>query len=137
VTPRTVLVVDDLAMLRRLVRLALERLGEYRIIEAEDGAHAVDAVARERPDAVLLDLAMPGLSGTETLVRIRALPGGAQVPVVFLTANVLPGDLDRFRALGAAGVIAKPFDAMTLPTQLAELLGWSQAGSGGSDRLGD
>jgi CheY-like chemotaxis protein len=73
------------------------------------------------PDLVLLDVMMPYVDGPETLARLRADPALAPVPVVFVTAKTLPSEMERFRALGALDVIAKPFDPMRLLDQVQTL----------------
>jgi len=67
---------------------------------------------------VLLDVMMPDLDGPATLARFRAEPTLASVPIVFVTAKTMPSELQRFGALGAAGVISKPFDPMRLLEQV-------------------
>jgi len=66
---------------------------------------------------------MPGIDGPTTLAKLREGPLDASIPVVFLTAKIQPADRERLGALGAAGVIAKPFDPMRLPDELAALVG--------------
>lgn len=117
-----VLLVDDEPDIRRIARLALERIAGWRVTEAGSGPEAVALVETERPDAVLLDVMMPGQDGPQTLAALRALPDAP--PVVFLTAKVQSEELSRLGALDVAGVLAKPFDPMTLGRQLAEVLGW-------------
>ena len=115
------LVVDDEEDIRRVARLSLERVGGYDVVEAGSCAEAVAAARDAAFDAVLLDVMMPAVDGPATLARLRPLIG-SDVPVVFLTAKVQPADVARLRELGAAGVIAKPFDPMALPGELAGLL---------------
>jgi two-component system sensor histidine kinase/response regulator len=109
-----VLVVDDNAENRALARAALEDEG-YVAILASSGDEGIRAFEAERPDCVLLDVRMPGMDGFEVCTRIRALPGGADVPVIFLTAL---RDVDTFdQALRAGGddFLTKP----VRPTELA------------------
>lgn len=123
---RRVLLVEDEDGLRALEQLSLERVGGLQVVAVDSGSAALAAVAEEPTfDAILLDVMMPGLDGPATLSRLRATPASAEVPVVFLTANTQPADYERLGALGAAGLIAKPFDPMRLPAELGELLGWS------------
>lgn len=110
----TILVVDDNEPNRALARATLEDEG-YRVVTASDGVQGVEAFARERPDCVLLDVRMPGLDGFGACARIRTLPGGDDVPVVFVTAL---RDVDTFdEALKAGGD-----DFLTKPVRPAELL---------------
>jgi two-component system OmpR family response regulator len=116
------LLVDDEDDIRRIATLTLERLGGWAVEPAADAVAALAAARETRFDAVLLDVMMPDVDGPALLERLRPVldPG---VPVVFLTAKVQPADVERLRALGAAGVIAKPFDPMGLPGELDALLG--------------
>jgi CheY-like chemotaxis protein len=117
-----ILVVDDEDDIRRVATLSLERLGGWEVVPAGSSAEAVAAAESGGFDAVLLDVMMPDVDGPATLERLRPIVG-PEVPVVFLTAKVQPADVERLRGLGAAGVLAKPFDPMRLPDELAEVLG--------------
>jgi CheY-like chemotaxis protein len=121
---RSVLVIDDSPLIRRLVAHALGGDQGWRVYEADSGESGIEVAAREQPDAILLDVEMPGLSGPETLNDLRARKTTRGVPVLFLTglsARTQPPDL---LAVGADGVIAKPFDPATLATEVAGALGW-------------
>ncbi|MCU1372755.1 MAG: response regulator receiver protein, partial [Actinomycetia bacterium] len=84
------------------------------------------AMARaEQPDAIILDVMMPGMDGPATLAELRADPATADIPVVFLTAKVQSIERRRLEELGAAGVVAKPFDPMTLAGELSAAFGWT------------
>jgi CheY-like chemotaxis protein len=74
-----------------------------------------------KPDLVLLDVMMPGMDGPTMLKHMRADPALAQIPVIFMTAKAMPQEVARFRELGAAAVIAKPFDPMQLAKQVLAL----------------
>jgi DNA-binding response OmpR family regulator len=120
----SVLVIDDSPLVRRLVQLALGNARGWQVHAAESGALGIEVAMRERPDAVLLDVEMPDLSGPETLSRLRSQEATRQVPVLFLTALSADSDRAELQALGAAGVIAKPFDSATLAAQVAGILEW-------------
>jgi CheY-like chemotaxis protein len=121
-SPR-LLLVDDAEDIRAIACISLERLGGWSVVPAASGAAALQAVRSDGPfDAVLLDVMMPGLDGPSTLARLRADGLPAEVPVVFLTAKTQVADRERLACLGAAGVITKPFDPLTLAAQLGELL---------------
>lgn len=112
-TPK-ILVVDDNAPNRQLAQATLEDEG-YCVVLATNGEEAITMFEREAPDCILLDVRMPGLDGPGACERIRALPGGHDTPVVFLTAQ---RDVDTFdRALRAGGD-----DFLTKPVQPSELL---------------
>jgi two-component system, OmpR family, response regulator len=117
---RRVLLVDDDAAIREIARLSLERIGDWSVTAAPSGPAALE-IAEESPpfDAVLLDVMMPGLNGPQTLSLLREREAiGTATPAVFLTAKVQPADRERLREVGAAGVIAKPFDPMALAGEL-------------------
>jgi len=121
-SPR-VLLVDDAQDIRLIAQMSLERVGGWTVMPASSGEQALRAAAEEGPfDAVLLDVMMPGIDGPSTLQQLRAHGLPVEVKIVFLTAKAQAADLKRLRALGAASVIAKPFDPLALPHQLAELL---------------
>ena len=121
-TGRTVVVADDEPDIRELARLALERVGGHRVLVAADGRQAAELVALHDPDAVLLDVNMPGLDGPGTLRLMREQAAAA--PVVFLTAGVQESRLAGLEELDVAGVLSKPFDPISLAAELGALLGW-------------
>jgi CheY-like chemotaxis protein len=118
-----VLIVDDEPDIRRIARLGLSRVGGMEVVEAANGADGLVRAREDRPDAILLDVMMPGLDGPSTLARLREDPQTASVPVVFLTAKAIAAEVDRLKSLGAAGVLTKPFDPMTLARELRAALG--------------
>jgi two-component system, OmpR family, response regulator len=122
VSPR-LLLVDDAQDIRAIACLSLERVGGWTVHAVSCGQAALAAAREDGPfDAVLLDVMMPGMDGPTTLERIREAGLPAAVPVVFLTAKAQTADRRRLGSLGAAGVIAKPFDPLTLPRELGRLL---------------
>jgi CheY-like chemotaxis protein len=125
VAPRSVLLVDDEDDIRIVAATALGRLAGWDVVTAASGGEAVVRACTRPFDAVVLDVMMPGLDGPATLARLRSEPLTASVPVVFLTAKVQAEERARLAALGAAGVVSKPFDPTTLADQLAAALGWS------------
>jgi len=109
-----ILIIDDEADIRRIAHLALGRVGAMDVLEAPSGAEGLRKAEDNRPDAILLDVMMPGLDGPSTLAALRSNPATAGIPVIFLTAKAMLSELERLRGLGAAGVLTKPFDPMTL-----------------------
>jgi two-component system sensor histidine kinase/response regulator len=103
-----VLVVDDNLENRALARATLEDDG-YRVVEAKDGAEGIAAFERFRPDCILLDIQMPGLGGVEVCERIRALPDGDAVAIVFVTAQREIATFDRALQAGGDDFLTKPF----------------------------
>ncbi|MDI1444441.1 response regulator [Polyangium sp. 6x1] len=117
-----VLLVDDEPHIRRIGELSLKGVGKWKVVLASSGLEALDIAARESPDVILLDVMMPGMDGQETLLELRAREATAAIPIIFMTAKVQKHEVDRYRALGAAGVIPKPFDPMALPGQILDIL---------------
>lgn len=121
---RTVLVIDDSDLIRAVAKLALGGQEGWEVLCAEGGAAGLDLARRTQPDAVLLDVVMPGLDGPATHGRLRDDDATRAIPVIFLTAQADEADRARFAELDVAGVIAKPFDPGRLAAQVSELLGW-------------
>ncbi|MBK0392363.1 response regulator [Ramlibacter algicola] len=122
-----VLYVEDDGDIRTIALLALETVGGLQVRACASGAEAVQAAPAFAPQLLLLDVMMPGMDGPTTLARLRELPATASVPVVFMTAKVQASEVEQYRALGAIGVITKPFDPMTLARQVQDL--WAQRAS--------
>jgi len=116
-----ILVVDDEHDVVVVADIALSRIGGYQVSVCTSGAEALDHLEQNSPDLVLLDVMMPDLDGPATLQRMRMDPRTARIPVAFVTARHQPRDLYRYRLLGVAGVIAKPFDPMALPSQVQNI----------------
>jgi diguanylate cyclase (GGDEF)-like protein len=118
---RTVVYVDDEPDIRLIVQTALSLAEGVTVHTGESGEQALELARELQPDLLLLDVTMPGLDGQATLQRLRAEPSIAHIPVIFVTAKATPEDVVRFRAMGASGVIAKPFDPMRLSAQVLSL----------------
>lgn len=125
-TLQKILLVEDEPDIRAVAQLALEVVGGFTVRLCESGEAALAAQAEFAPDLVLLDVMMPGMDGPATLAALRALPQGGDVPVVFMTAKVQPAEIAGYCRIGAIGVVAKPFDPMTLADTLRGL--WAAAG---------
>jgi CheY-like chemotaxis protein len=121
-----ILVVDDDDAIREVVQTSLELIGGWEVDCAESGADALSIAAENPPDAILLDVMMPMMDGPTTFGHLQADPRTRSVPVVLLTAKVQGLERKRWERLGVAGVLSKPFDPMTLPHEVADLLGWDR-----------
>ena len=117
-----IMIVDDDEDICTVAELAARRVGGWDVVVAASGQEALDKARSERPDVILLDAMMPVLDGPATLVKLREEPSTATIPVIFLTAKVQRLEVERYMALGAIGVIRKPFDAMTLPDEVRRIL---------------
>lgn len=122
---RTVLVIDDEDDIREVAQVSLEALGGWNVLTASSGDQGIQRAASDKPDAILLDVMMPGMDGPTTFQKLQAEEATRNIPVIFLTAKVQAADRQRFAHLGVAGVIAKPFDPMTLASDMAALLNWA------------
>jgi CheY-like chemotaxis protein len=123
-TLRTVLYVDDEADIRTIVQIALSVSRELEVHVGESGLEALTLSRQLQPDVLMLDVMMPDLDGVATLKMLRLDPQIAHIPVIFVTAKATPREVAQLRALGALGVIAKPFDPMKLIDGLRSL--WSE-----------
>ena len=121
-----VLLVDDDPDIRLVGELALSSVGGWRATVAGSGMEALEMASAEQPDVILLDVMMPQLDGPSTLKALRARHDTAHIPVIFCTAKAQRHEVEHFRSLGAVGVIAKPFDPMTLATDVAALIAKSE-----------
>ncbi len=113
----TILIVDDRRDNINLLAQFL-RADDYAMSFATSGLEALESVRRNPPSLILLDVMMPGMDGPSTLQKIRTMAGFETVPVIFMTAKAMPQEVARFRELGAAAVIAKPFDPIQLGNQV-------------------
>ena len=122
----TVLLIDDEEDIRIVGRMSLEKVGGWDVLEASSGAEGIELAAAQSPDAILLDSMMPGMDGPATIQKLKADERTSGIPVLFLTAKLQPADRERYVELGAEGVLAKPFDPMSLPNDVAATLGWTR-----------
>ena len=118
-----VLYVEDEPDIQAVARLALEMVGGLTVQICSSGEDALREAPRFEPQLILMDVMMPGMDGPGTLRALRERSLLDDVPVVFMTAKVQPREVAHYKALGALGVIAKPFDPMTLAEQVRELWG--------------
>lgn len=123
---RTVLIVDDETHLRELVQACLEDLAGWETLTAASGEECLQILQTEQVNAILLDVSMPGMDGIAIYKQLQANPNTKAIPVILLTAKVLPSDRAKFAQMGVTGVISKPIEPMTLTAEVAEMLGWNE-----------
>jgi len=124
--PKHILLVDDEDDIREVAALSLEVVGGWRVSSAGDGVSGIAMARAVRPDAILLDVMMPGLDGLATFARLREDPLTREIPVILLTAKAQSADRRKFAGLDVAGTLTKPFDPMTLTEQIAAILGCAE-----------
>lgn len=120
---RTLVLVEDEDDIREIATMSLELHG-FTVVAAAGGREGVEAVREVRPDAVVLDVMMPGWDGPATLAALRADADLAGIPVLFLTAKTQAREVEHLLGLGAAGVLRKPFDPLRLGETVTRALGW-------------
>lgn len=126
----TILVVDDAPPNVKLLRLILKDAG-YRVLEAGSGPEALETMRREKPDAMVLDVRMPGMTGFEVCEAVRRDPEFSTLPVIMVTALSLPEERIRGIEAGATDFISKPFNRKELLARLQASLGQVQDARGG------
>ncbi len=118
---KRILIADDEENLRLLVRTTLED-GSCEILEASDGATALELARKEEPDLIVLDWMMPGLSGAQVATRLREDPATREIPVVMLTAKSAREDQELGRILGVVAYLVKPFSPLELVRHVQRIL---------------
>ena len=122
-TARRLLLIDDAEDMRELAKLFLELDGEFEVETANDAESGLAAARLQRPDAILMDVMMPEIDGVAALGMIRADPVLSDLPVILLSGTVHGPGAERLQGLDVRGVIAKPFDAAALASQVSTMLG--------------
>jgi CheY-like chemotaxis protein len=121
---RRILIIDDEDDIREVAGLSLETVAGWEVVLADSGAQGLARAAEHQPDAILLDVMMPGMDGPTTFRELRKNPITSHIPVILLTAKVQSSDQKRFADLGVEAVLFKPFDPLTLSDQISTELGW-------------
>lgn len=127
----TVLHVDDDPSIREVVAMALRVVGGFELRSVESGEAAIEAMRARPAQVLLLDVMMPRMDGPQTLQALRAMRDLPAFAVVFLTAKVLPAELERLAQLGASAILTKPFRIRELVAALR-----AAAPAGGSAQSG-
>ncbi len=121
-TPKKrILIVDDSEDMRILLAQILEE-GGYVLLFAENGTQAIAEAIRLRPDLILMDMSLPGVSGWEAVPHLRTLPTFERIPIIAVTAHVSQSDRERALAVGCTAHLGKPFDVMEVLDMIEHLL---------------
>ena len=134
--PRSVACVEDEAGIRLVLQVALGAVGGYRVALYASAAEAIEGLAADPTDVILLDVTMPEIDGKTAFRRIRELPSCRESVVIFLTAKARPEERSELLALGAADVFVKPFAPMTLARDVAAVWDRVCGFTGASARVG-
>jgi CheY-like chemotaxis protein len=117
-----VLYAEDDPDIRAIAELALQDVGGFQVTLCSSGQQALEMAPIFEPDLILLDVMMPEMDGPETLSRLRGIEATRSVPVIFMTARIQSSEIEEYLALGAIGVIPKPFDPMTLADDIHRIV---------------
>ncbi|WP_372964248.1 response regulator [Marinobacter sp.] len=116
-----ILCVEDDPDIRAIAELALQDVGGFTAVLCGSGKEAIRVAPDFKPDLILLDVMMPEMDGPKTLQELRKLEAIGSTPVIFMTARIQRSEIEEYLALGAIGVIPKPFDPMTLADDIRRL----------------
>ena len=123
-TSKLILVIDDEEPIQKVVGLSLKMEADWQIICASSGQAGIHLAEEHQPDAILLDVMMPEIDGIATFARLSNNLQTQGIPVILLTAKTGTAEKRLFQKVGVTGVITKPFDPLTLASQMAKLLQW-------------
>jgi CheY-like chemotaxis protein len=118
---KRILYIEDVQSIAMVAVMVLEDLGGFEVRHLLSGQEALDALPGFAPQLVLLDVMMPGMDGPEALRRIREMPEGRDIPAIFMTAKAQTHEQDDYIAMGALGVIVKPFEPISLSETIREM----------------
>ena len=121
---KCILLIDDEETIQEVVQVGIEIEAGWEVAIASSGAEGIKVAQHQQPDAILLDVMMPDMDGISTLSHLKANAETKLIPVIFLTAKTQAADKHLFQDLGVMGVIVKPFNSMTLASQVAKILHW-------------
>jgi CheY-like chemotaxis protein len=124
---RRILIIDDEDDIREVAALSLEATVGWKTLTASSGAEGIEIAKAEQPDAILMDVMMPGVDGPTTYRAMQENPAISHIPVLLLTAKVQGVDKRRFADLGVTAILFKPFDPLTLASQISEALHWNNS----------
>ena len=120
-----ILYAEDQIDIQQVATLALETVGSFTLKTCNSGIEAIAAINDFQPQLLLFDVMMPDMDGPTALKKIREMPDYENTPAIFMTAKVQSNEVQAYLDMGAIAVIAKPFDPMTLASQIQEI--WQQS----------
>lgn len=121
---KKILYVEDQQDIQAIAKVALESIAGFTVCVCSNWEEALEQIIAFDPDLLLLDVMMPGMDGPGLLAEIRKIDQFSTAPAIFMTAKVLPDEIESLIELGALGVISKPFDPINLGKEIQEI--WQQ-----------
>jgi CheY-like chemotaxis protein len=121
---KRLLIIDDDEAIQLIVKFGIDIAAGWEVISASAGNLGIEIAKRELPDAILLDVMMPGIDGIATCRALQTDRITTNIPVILMTASIQTAQSSQFHDLGISGIIAKPFNALDLPTQISKILHW-------------
>ncbi len=121
---KLILLIDDEASIQELVQACLSDLAGWTVITVSSAQEGLKRLASERPDAILLDVMMPGMNGITFIHNLYENPAARSIPIILLTVQARYFTPKQLQQLGVIDAIAKPFNPVTLPETIAHALGW-------------
>ncbi len=121
---KRILLIDDEETIQEVVQVGIEIEAGWQVTIASSGSEGINLAQKQQPDAILLDVMMPDMDGISTLSSLKANDKTRAIPVIFLTAKTQATEKDQLQNLGVVDVITKPFNSMTLASQIAKILQW-------------
>ena len=118
---KKILVVEDQEDNRQILRDLLGAT-DYQMVEAENGQEALEAVAKHKPDLILMDIQLPVMDGYEATRRIKSNPEWKAIPIIVVTSYALSGDAEKARAAGCDDYVTKPYSPRQLLAKIREYL---------------
>lgn len=126
---KRILLIDDQADIRQVVQLSLEIVAGWQVVSCNSGLEGIELAQQEKWDVILLDLMMPNLDGVATLHLLESCDKTQYIPVILLTADIPPAKMLALKSLGFSGIITKPFEPISLASQIALTLQWDLTSS--------
>jgi CheY-like chemotaxis protein len=121
---KRILLIDDDRNISLVIQVSLSELSDWTVLMADSSTEGLRQAQTEQPDAILLDLMMPGMDGFTVLKKLKENPKTAGIPVVLLTAKVQSDGFKPSDEPQLSGILTKPFDPLTLADQITEILDW-------------
>jgi two-component system, OmpR family, alkaline phosphatase synthesis response regulator PhoP len=119
---KRILIIDDEADIREATQICLEITGQWDVLTASSGSEGLETAIAQQPDAILLDVMMPGMDGLTTFQTLQAHPTTQNIPIILLTAKAQSTERRQLQQLNVAAVITKPYDPFSLSDQIERAL---------------